>query len=85
LEPYDCLRFSHFHHLIDTEVSLSSQISEEGGLIIEVKLPAGDTLRLQVEASRLLYQLDRDAYIEALNAARNAVQPVTAPTIDNEE
>jgi len=31
---------------------------------------------LKVEVSRLLYQLDRDAYVEALNAARGAVESV---------
>jgi len=35
-------------------------------------LPSGDVLPLRVEASRLLYQLDRDAFVEALNAARGA-------------
>jgi len=29
---------------------------------------------MKVEVSRLLYQLDRDAYVEALNAARGAVK-----------
>jgi len=28
-------------------------------------------LPLTIEVSRLLYQLDRDAYVEALNAARS--------------
>jgi hypothetical protein len=31
---------------------------------------------MKVEASRLLYQLDRDAYAEALNAARGVVESV---------
>lgn len=33
-------------------------------------LPGGDELPINIEVSRLLYQLDRDAYVEALNAAR---------------
>jgi len=38
-------------------------------------LPTGDELPINIEVSRLLYQLDRDAYVEALNAARGAPSP----------
>lgn len=38
---------------------------------------------LRVEASRLLYQLDREAYIEALNAARSV--PVSTEEIIEEQ
>ena len=69
-EPYE--RFDHLHELIDAHVSLQADVDEEGFLTIDVALPSGDILPLRVEASRLLYQLDRDAYVEALNAARGA-------------
>ncbi|MFA7239657.1 MAG: abortive infection family protein [Sulfuricellaceae bacterium] len=69
-EPYE--RFDHLHRLIDARVSLQANVDEDGFLAVEVTLPTGDTLPLRVEASRLLYQLDRDAYVEALNAARGA-------------
>ena len=69
-EPYE--RFDHLHGLIDAHVSLQADVDEEGVLTIGVSLPSGDILPLRVEASRLLYQLDRDAYVEALNAARGA-------------
>lgn len=69
-EPYE--RFGHLHELIDAHVSLQADVDEEGFLTIDVTLPSGDILPLRVEASRLLYQLDRDAYVEALNAARGA-------------
>ena len=69
-EPYE--RFGHLHELIDAHVSLKADVDEEGFLTIDVTLPSGDILPLRVEASRLLYQLDRDAYVEALNAARGA-------------
>lgn len=69
-EPYE--RFDHLHRLIDTQVSLRSDVDDEGSLTVDVKLPSGDVLPLRVEASRLLYQLDREAYVEALNAARGA-------------
>lgn len=67
-EPYE--RFDHLHELIDAHVSLQADVDEDGFLTINVTLPSGDILPLRVEASRLLYQLDRDAYVEALNAAR---------------
>jgi len=73
-EPYE--RFDHLHRLIDAHVSLQADVDEEGFLTIDVTLPSGDILPLRVEASRLLYQLDRDAYVEALNAARGAPAPV---------
>lgn len=77
-EPYE--RFEHLHKLIDEYVSLQADIDEDGALTVDVKLPSRDVLSMRVEASRLLYQLDRDAYVEALNAARGvpaaAVEPV---------
>lgn len=84
-EPYE--RFEHLHVLVDAKVSLESEIDEEGWLSVKVRLPAADAvplgardvLPLRIEASRLLYQLDRDAYVEALNAARGAPLPVAEP------
>lgn len=73
-EPYE--RFDHLHGLIDAQVSLQADVDDEGFLTVDVTLPSGDVLPLRVEASRLLYQLDRDAYVEALNAARGAPTPV---------
>ena len=73
-EPYE--RFDHLNELIDAHVSLQADVDDEGFLTIDVTLPSGDILPLRVEASRLLYQLDRDAYVEALNAARGAPVPV---------
>ncbi|TAJ93282.1 MAG: hypothetical protein EPO31_03495 [Gammaproteobacteria bacterium] len=73
-EPYE--RFDHLHRMIDAQVSLQADVDEEGFLAVDVTLPSGDVLPLRVEASRLLYQLDRDAYVEALNAARGAPAPV---------
>lgn len=74
-EPYE--RFSDLHSLVDASVSLQADIDEEGALTVEVKLPNGDIWPLRVEASRLLYQLDRAAYVEALNAVRGTQIPIT--------
>lgn len=82
-EPYE--RFDHLHELIDAHVSLQADVDEEGFLTLDVTLPSGDILPLRVEASRLLYQLDRDAYVEALNAARGAPAVVDQDELQGEE
>lgn len=70
-EPYE--RLDHLHRLIDAQVSLDAKVDEDGLLAVNVMLPTGDTLPIRAEASRFLYQLDREAYVEALNAARGAL------------
>lgn len=72
-EPYE--RFNQFHGLIDKGVAMQTNVDEDGFLVVDVMLPTKDTLQLRETASRILYHLDRDAYIEALNAVR-AVPPV---------
>lgn len=72
-------RFGHLHGLIDAHVSLQAVVDDEGILSVDVRLPTGDVLPLRVEASRLLYQLDRNAYVEALNAARGVPAPAVEP------
>jgi Abortive infection C-terminus len=69
-EPYE--RFHKLHELIDANVLLQASVDDDRLLTIEVTLPSGDILPLRVEASRLLYFLDREAYVEALNSAREA-------------
>lgn len=68
-EPYE--RFDRFHRLIDAQVSLQTTTDDEGNLAVDIVLPSGDIIPLRIEASRFLYQLDREAYVEALNATRN--------------
>src|ERR1700722_2757893 len=69
-EPYE--RFQKFNTLIDGAVCLAARIEEDGDLTVTVKLPAEESLSITAPASRFLYQMDRQAYIEALNAARSA-------------
>ena len=73
-EPY--ARFHRFNELIDEHVAISTSLEDDGSLTLTALLPTGDQLVLTPEPSRLLYQLDRDAYIEALNAARLAADGV---------
>lgn len=69
-EPWD--RFEKENALIDAQVGLAVETDDEGVPSLRFLLPGGDVLPLTIEVSRLLYQLDREAYVEALNAARSA-------------
>lgn len=72
-EPWE--RFAEFNALIDANVGLEVY-AEDGGIpTLNFLLPGGDQLPVKIEVSHLLYQLDRVAYIEALNAARGVVTP----------
>ena len=68
-EPWE--RFADNNALIDAHVGLAVETDDEGRTSLQFLLPGGDVLPLTIEVSRLLYQLDRDAYVEALNAARS--------------
>lgn len=69
-EPWE--RFEAINNLIDAKCGLTLVAGDDGDPELRVLLPGGDYLPLNISVSRLLYQLDRDAYIEALNAARGA-------------
>lgn len=80
-EPWE--HFAKNNSLIDAQVGLSTETDDEGSTSLRFLLPDGDVLPVTIEVSRLLYQLDRDAYVEALNAAKSAAQ--NADGEDNEE
>ncbi len=67
-EPWE--RFEAFNQLIDATIGLELVTDDDGNPELRVLLPRGEYLSLNIPVSRLLYRLDRDAYIEALNAAR---------------
>ena len=69
-EPWE--RFAEDNALIDAHVGLAVDAEDADSLTLRFLLPGGDKLPINIEVSRLLYQLDRDAYVEALNAARGA-------------
>ena len=79
-EPYG--RFARFDTLIDEHVTIASSVDDEGNLTLHALLPSGDVVPLSVEPSRLLYQLDRDGYVEALNASRDAAALPSATSED---
>lgn len=83
-EPWEC--FANDNALIDAHVGLSVEADDDGNTSLNFRLPGGDVVPLQIEVSRLLYQLDRDAYVEALNAARGvAVSEEVAPPVEEEQ
>ncbi|MCR2745290.1 abortive infection family protein [Limnobacter parvus] len=70
-EPWE--RFAEGNALIDAHVGLV--VDDDDSTTLRFILPSGDELPINIEVSRLLYQLDREAYVEALNAARGAQKP----------
>lgn len=74
-EPWE--RFAEGNALIDAHVGLAVDIEDGDSPTLRFLLPSGDELPISIEVSRLLYQLDRDAYVEALNAARGVLAIAT--------
>jgi hypothetical protein len=70
-EPYES--FPHLNERIDRAVSMEARIDEDGArpmVVFSVATgPAGEAIELRVEPSRLLYGIDRAAYIEVLRTA----------------
>lgn len=69
-EPWE--RFADLNQLIDSFVEIRIDDDEPNLLIF--RLPNGDDLSILAEPSRLLYLLDRSAYVEASNAAQDAAK-----------
>lgn len=82
-EPWE--RFAADNALIDAHVGLAVDAEDGDSPTLRFLLPGGDELPLNIEVSCLLYQLDRDAYVEALNAARGAPAPVVEPVEEQGE
>jgi Abortive infection C-terminus len=70
-EPYES--FPHLNERIDRAVSVEVRIDEDGErpmVVFSVATgPRGEAIELRVEPSRLLYGIDRSAYIEVLRTA----------------
>ncbi|RCK79659.1 MAG: hypothetical protein OZSIB_4131 [Candidatus Ozemobacter sibiricus] len=76
-EPWE--RFAADNALIDAHVGLAVDAEDGDAPTLRFLLPGGDELPINIEVSRLLYLLDRDAYVEALNAARGAAASAVEP------
>lgn len=85
-EPYES--FPHLNERIDRAVSVEARIDEDGErpmLVFSVAAgPRGEAIELRVEPSRLLYGIDRAAYIEVLQTA-DLVVAETEKGVDEEE
>jgi hypothetical protein len=90
-EPYE--RFSHLHDRIDYAVAVENSIEDDEDLpIIIIKMRTGalsEDVVLRVEPSRLLYSIDRTAYVELLSAVEidraEIHQPEKVPIESNEK
>jgi hypothetical protein len=70
-EPYE--RFPVQNGLIDKWCRYNvAEIADDGSLAVRVALPGDERIEMQATPSEFLFQFDRTAYIEALNAARSA-------------
>ncbi|MBF0401153.1 MAG: abortive infection family protein [Magnetococcales bacterium] len=70
-EPFE--RFQVKNSLVDSHVFfLDTQVTEENMLEVRLGLPSRDEILIRVEPSRLLFQLDRQAYIDVLDASESA-------------
>jgi len=70
-EPYE--RFARLNALIDRNVGVAALESQfDAAVDIAVSLPNDDVITLTVEVSRLLFEFDRDAYVAAIIASREA-------------
>ena len=54
-------------------------------MTLRFRLPGGEELPISIVVSRRLFPLDRDAYVEALNAARGAPAPAMEPVEEQGE
>lgn len=84
-EPYES--FPHLNERIDRAVSVEARIDEDGErsmVVFSVATgPRGEAIELRVEPSRLLYGIDRSAYIEVLRTADLVV--AEAEEVEGEE
>lgn len=74
-EPYE--RFTHLHDRLDRNVAVSASVDDEGDVqtvVVRLKAPSlEEEIEIRLEPSRLLYENDRQVYLELL---KSSVQPV---------
>ena len=85
-QPYE--RFPHLNDRIDRAVSVGARIDEDGDrpmVVFSVATgPEGEAIEIRVEPSRLLYGIDRAAYVEVIRTA-NLVAAVADEAAEEEE
>jgi hypothetical protein len=78
-EPYD--RFAHLNERIDRTVSMVGMVedSEDGQLLIlTLRGPGGEEIDIIVPPSKILYALDRTAYVGFLGSSPAQAEPTPA-------
>jgi len=75
-EPYE--RFEKENSSIDAVATIEAH-DDDSFLVANISLPNGDTIPLRIEISRLLFQLDRNAYVEAVNSVRESARSEEIP------
>jgi hypothetical protein len=69
-EAYE--RFQEWNVLIDQHAYfVEASTDDDGWLSVEIRLPDGTTIPLEISPSELLFGVDREGYKTALNAARS--------------
>ena len=85
-EPFE--RFSHLNERIDHAVVVSAQIDEdEAHPVFVLSVTTGgeeEAIELRAEPSRLLYEIDRPAYIEVLRTVRKLAEADREDTVEEE-
>lgn len=80
-------RFSHHNERIDAGTQIEAKVDEDG--VVELSFRAGtleDGFDIRVPASELLYYLDRQAYVDVLDALRGiATEPEEEEIPETEE
>jgi hypothetical protein len=78
-EPYD--RFLHLHDRIDNSFLVEANVDVEDGfpfIVVKFKRDKkSDPIEFRVEPSRLLFNIDRTAYIDLLSISATEILPMT--------
>ncbi|MBI4064542.1 MAG: abortive infection family protein [Elusimicrobia bacterium] len=86
-EPYE--RFTHLHERVDRSVAVEAAIEDDDERqVVVIKLRTGNLqegVELRIEPSRLLYAIDRTAYVEFLASSSLETQPATVLPVISEK
>jgi len=74
-DPYENFRWHHDR--IDSSISVQADVESDAEPVVVLRVAAGaalDPIELRLEPSRILFGVDRDAYLEVLRAVAGAAQ-----------
>lgn len=79
-EPHS--RYEHHNKRIDAATAIAAEVDDEGMLVLSIRTSApekDESINLRLSTSEVLYYLDRQAYIDVLNALNGT------PRVEDEE